>query len=66
MYYKILGYNDKDGHLSCLIRDGQITREDALNRIKKERFIPENILKDLFQKAGINYDELMLKLNNIY
>src|SRR5690554_3866549 len=39
LYNKMLGYNDKDDHLSCLIRDNQISREEALLKIKSEKEI---------------------------
>ena len=65
LYKHLLGFSDKDDGLSCLIRDKQITREEALNRIEKESEIPEKIVEDILTKNGINFTELKRVLNNI-
>jgi len=57
LYKKTLGFNDKDDDLSCLIRAGQISREEALERLKKE-VIPEEVIKEIFSKLGLNYSDL--------
>ena len=57
LYKKTLGFNDKDDDLSSLIRAGQISREEALERLKKEE-IPEVIIKEIFDKLGLNYSDL--------
>lgn len=59
LYNFALGYNDKDDHLSWLIRDGQITREEALRRIEKEKNINADILKASFVKLGFDFEEYM-------
>jgi hypothetical protein len=64
-YYKLLGYNDKDDHLSCLIRDGQITREDAIKRIEKERDVSVDFLKEIFSEMGLDYYSFIEKINKI-
>lgn len=55
LYKTLLGYNDKDDSLSDLIRDGQITREDALQRLESEQYISESVIKNIVEKNGINY-----------
>ena len=62
LYKKTLGFNDKDDGLSSLIRDGQITREEALERLKKEGEIPEEVIKNIFDKFGLNYPNLEIAL----
>ena len=57
LYKKTLGFNDKDDDLSSLIRLGQISREEALERLKKEE-IPEEVIKEIFDKLGLNYSDL--------
>lgn len=59
LYYKMLGYNDKDDHLSWLVRDGQISREKALNRVIKEKVTEVDILKSSFSKLGIDFSEFI-------
>ncbi len=58
LYFKLLGYNDKDDHLSCLIRDNQISREEAINRICGQHNISVEMLKKTCKKAGIEYSKL--------
>ena len=55
LYKTLLGYNDKDDSLSDLIRDGQITREDALQKLESEQYISESAIKNIVEKNGINY-----------
>lgn len=62
LYDKMLNYNDKDDHLSWLIRDKQITREEALNRIDKEKETGIDILKSSFGKLGIDYSDYISKV----
>jgi len=62
LYKKTLGFNDIDDGLSSLIRDGQINREEALERLKKEEEIPEEVIKKIFDKIGLNYSNLEIAL----
>lgn len=55
LYKALLGYNDKDDSFSALIRDGQLTREEAVHRLKDEQYISEDIIKSTIEKAAINY-----------
>ncbi len=63
LYYKTLGYNDKDDHLSCLIRDKQISRKSALRRVEQERIIPENHLTTILSEMGIEYSKVKDKID---
>lgn len=58
IYKQILGYNDKTPHLSDLIRDGQISREEALSRISPEENSNLNIIKKCCTALNINYKTL--------
>ena len=55
MYKKLLGYNDKDDGLSCLIRDGQLSREEALWRIESEGNVPYSVIQDLMDELGLHF-----------
>jgi hypothetical protein len=59
LYNKMLGYNDKDDHLSWLVRDGQLSREEALERIEKEKETSMDILKEIFNNLGIDFYNYM-------
>ena len=62
LYDKMLGYNDKDDHLSWLIRDKQITRDEALIRIKKEKEVSVSILRQIFHQLNIDYSQFIYML----
>ena len=65
LYKKTLGFNDKDDGLSSLIRDNQISRQEALDRLKKEGKIPEEAIKELFYKLGLNYSDFKIALRKV-
>ena len=59
LYKKFLGYNDKTTHLSELIRDGQITRRQALDRLEEEKPLAGEIIRKCCEKDAIDYDEYL-------
>lgn len=65
LYKRTLGFNDKDDGLSSLIRDGQISREEALERTSKEGEIPEKVIREIFDKLGLNYSDLKIALRKV-
>ena len=62
LYNKMLGYNDKDDHLSWLVRDKQILRDDALKRVKNEKETKIDILHLIFGKLGIDFSDFISKV----
>ena len=54
MYRSILGFNDKDDHLSWLIRDNQISREEAMDRLQMEAHVPKESIESLIVELGID------------
>jgi hypothetical protein len=58
LYKKMIGFNDKDDGLSCLIRDHQISRDEALLRIENEGEVSEETVKEIFNRLGLNYSDL--------
>lgn len=65
LYKKTLGFNDKDDGLSDLIRDKQISREEALERLSKEQEISEESHAELFEKIGLDYSDLKSVLEKL-
>jgi len=65
LYKKCLGFNDKDDGLSSLIRDKQITRQEALERVHKEGEISEKVIRKIFDKLGLKYSDLSIALKKI-
>jgi hypothetical protein len=60
LYREMLGYNDQDEGLSYLVRDGQISREQALERLKEEGDVPEDVIKEIL--GGLRFDFSNLKM----
>lgn len=65
LYKQILGFNDKEDGLSNLIRDTQITRDEAMERLLKEEHVPEELIKDIFTKIGLNFYDLQIVFQKI-
>ena len=55
IYKSTLGFNDKDDHLSWLVRDGQISREEALDRVGTEQEIPKEVIEYVLAQLDIDY-----------
>ncbi|MBN1901597.1 hypothetical protein JW926_09775 [Candidatus Sumerlaeota bacterium] len=54
MYKEILGFNDKEDGLSCLIRDGQITREEALIRAERENLVSFSMIEEFLGELKVD------------
>ena len=65
LYRKTLGFNDKDDGLSSLIRDNQISRQEALSRVSTEGEISEKVIKHIVDRLGLNYPDLKIALRKI-
>jgi hypothetical protein len=57
LYRAMLGYDDKVAHLSALVRDGQITRNEALERERAEG-VPEEVLEACCAHLGLRAQDL--------
>lgn len=62
---KVFGYNDKLPHLSNLIRDKQINREDALKRLEKEETISEDVVRGIVEELNIPHADFYKALEKI-
>jgi hypothetical protein len=58
LYRESLGFTEKDDGYSTMIRENMITREEALERIKVENIIPEDILIELLEDIGLSGADL--------
>ena len=65
LYKKMLGFNDLDEGLSCLIRDKQISRETALARLQTEGYIDDRVISEIVTRIGIDFSSLAGILKNI-
>lgn len=66
LYLKTLGYNDTHVDLSYLIRDNQITREEASEVLESSLDISEDYIKYIIDKAGVDADEFLAQLDKVY
>jgi len=57
IYKQAIGFNDKTVTLSHLVRDGQITREEALERLQVEEDAPEKVREEFITNLGLNYSD---------
>lgn len=66
LFYQILGYNDTNVDLSGLIRNGQQTREVATDKLEQTVNIPEDYIKYIINKAGVDAEKFMEKFHKKY
>jgi len=50
---KTVGFTEKDDMLSNMIREGIVTREEALKRLESENVIPQKFITELLDEIGI-------------
>lgn len=66
LFYRTLGYNDTNVDLSYLIRDGQLTRDEAKETLEESLDFSEKNIKYILNKAGVDGDKFIETLNNKY
>ena len=64
LYKETLVFTEKDDALSCMIRENMITREEALERLKKENVIPQKLIMELVDELGLKFGDIIDALNN--
>jgi hypothetical protein len=62
MYLKTMGVTEKDDFYSKMIREGQISREEALLRVDLENELPKEIIYELFKQLEIENIDLEKEL----
>jgi glucosamine--fructose-6-phosphate aminotransferase (isomerizing) len=58
IYLKLVGFNEFDEHYSKLIRDGQISREEALKRCMADRAPRIPSLRRIFEELGVTKEQV--------
>lgn len=53
LYRESVGFTEKDDGLSTMIREGMITREEAMKRLEVENIIPQNKLTEVLDDIGL-------------
>jgi hypothetical protein len=52
------GFTEKDDYISNMIRENPMTREEALERRRKEATVPQKVIAELRHKVGISPADL--------
>jgi hypothetical protein len=64
IYLKSLGITEKDDLYAKMVREGLISREEAIRKISLENDLPIEIIKELLADAGIGYEDFLHVLKN--
>jgi glucosamine--fructose-6-phosphate aminotransferase (isomerizing) len=63
MYQSLLGWTKNDMILSGLVRKGQITRDEALERVKVENQLPQGMVAETLRELGVDFGKLQQSLD---
>ncbi len=66
LYYRTLGYNDTHVDLSYLIRDQQISKQDALKKLESSLDFSEDNIKNILSKVNIDAEAFLKELDKKY
>jgi hypothetical protein len=55
MYLMSLGITEKDDFYSKLVREAKMSREEALERVRRENEVPGDIIQEIFEQLGIHH-----------
>ena len=61
MYATTIGVSELRDLFSKMIREGQITREEALERLKTEDIVPKDVAEDVLADLGLELSDLHLE-----
>ena len=65
IYFLIAGFSEFDTFRSNQIREGMISRDDALKLIEKENFPRYETIKWYLEIIGLNFNDVIDKVNKI-
>ena len=65
IYYTVAGFSEFDNFRSNQIREGLITRQEALELVKDDNRPRLEMLEEFSQMIGFNLEEVLLKINDI-
>jgi phosphopantetheinyl transferase (holo-ACP synthase) len=63
MYQNLLGWTKNDMILSGLIRKGEITRDDALQRVEVENQLPREMVAETLDGLGVDFEKVQQALD---
>ena len=65
IYYSIAGFSEDDDMLSHMVREGTLSRDEALKRSIDYAKPRTDSIMDYLQTIGLNYTETLTKINKI-
>jgi hypothetical protein len=65
LYYEIYGFSEKEDMYSNMIRQGVLDRDNALQRVEKENYIPPRIISDFCDEIGVDSADLKKAVNKL-
>jgi hypothetical protein len=63
IYLKSIGITEKDDFYSKMVREGELSKEEALKRIESENELHPDKIKNMLAAAGIDYDHFVQVLD---
>ncbi len=63
MYKELLGFTKNDLMLSKLIREGEITRDEALERLEHENDLPRDVVAETVGELGVDFEKVQQSLD---
>lgn len=64
IHFKMFGVTEKEDLFAKMVREGIITKEEALKRIGSENQIQTEICRELISESHLDFDEFSKKLEN--
>jgi len=65
MYQSTTGVTELRDLFSKMIREGQLTQEEAVSRLEKEDFVSIDVANDVLSKMGLTLDDINIDTENI-
>ncbi len=63
MYHSVIGVTELRDLFSKMIREGTLTREEALERLKKEDRVPRSVISDVLTSLDLSLSELNIQID---
>ncbi|NQU62043.1 MAG: hypothetical protein HQ512_13005 [Rhodospirillales bacterium] len=65
IYYTVAGFSEYDTFRSCQVREGLLSRDDALAKVKEDNQPHMEALADFARQTGFNLEEVLTEINAI-
>ncbi|MBT3238821.1 MAG: hypothetical protein HOK06_03860 [Rhodospirillaceae bacterium] len=65
IYYTVAGFSEYDTFRSCQVREGLVSRDEALALVAKDNEPKMDVLYDFAKHTGFNLEEVLTRINSI-